>query len=65
MNIYLLTLLQVLCKWIAEMVNEEAQLFDGNKNSFHWLKENIEEEIDLRDNMAAQDSAEDIEGSRN
>ena len=36
-----------------------------NKISFHWLKENVEEEIVLRDNMSAQDWAEDIEGSGN
>ena len=34
---------------------------DGSKISFHWLKENIEEEIVLRDNMAAQNRAEDVE----
>ena len=65
LNIYFLTLLQLLCKWIAGIVNEEAQLSDGNKIYFHWLKENIEKEIVLRDNMAAQERAEDIEGSGN
>ena len=46
-------------------MNEEAELSDGNQISFHWLKENIEEEIVLRYNMAAQDRAEGIEGSGN
>ena len=42
-------------------VNKEFELFGGNKISFHWLKENIEEEIVLRDNMAAQNRVEDVE----
>ena len=46
-------------------MNEEAEFLDGNKIYFHWLKENIEEEIVLRDNITAQDRAEDIEGSDN
>ena len=57
LNIYLLILLQVLCKRIGWILNEEAELSNGNRNYFHWLKENIEEEIVLRDNMAAQDRA--------
>ena len=65
LNVYWLILLQVLCKWIVGILNEEAKLSDGNQISFHWLKENIEEEIVLRDNMAVQDRAEDIEGSGN
>ena len=61
LHIYLLVLLQVLCKWIARMVDEEAKLLGGNQISFHWLKENAEEEIVLRDNMVAQDWDEDVE----
>ena len=61
LNIYLLALLQVLCKWIAWIMNKKQIFFGGNQISFHFLKENIEEEIVLRDNMAAQDWAEDIE----
>ena len=38
LHIYLLTLLQVLSKWIARMVDEEAKLLGGNQISFHWLK---------------------------
>ena len=36
---------------------------DGSKISFHWLKENSEEEIVLRDNMAVQHRAGDVEGN--
>ena len=61
LNVYWLILLQVLCKWIVGILNEEAKLSDGNQISFHWLKENIEEEIFLRDNMVAQNRAEDVE----
>ena len=45
------------------MVNDEAWLPDGSKISFHWLKQNIEEAVVLRDNMPAQDWAEDDEES--
>ena len=65
LHIYLLTLLQVFCKWIVGMVNDEAWLPDGSKISFHSLKENVEEEIVLRDNMVAQDRDDDDEGSSN
>ena len=47
------------------MVDEEAELLGGNQISFHWLKENTEEEVVLRDNMAAQDWAEDDGGISN
>ena len=40
-------------------------MLGDNQISFHWLKENTEEEVVLRDNMATQDWAEDDEGSRN
>ena len=42
---------------------EKAELPDGSKISFHWLKENTEEEIVLRDNMAVQHRAGDVEGN--
>ena len=45
------------------MMDEEASLLGGNQISFHWLKENTEEEVVLRDNMAAQDWDEDDGGS--
>ena len=61
LNNYLLTLLQLLCEWMVGMVNKEVEFLGGNQFSFHWLKENIEEEIDLRDNMAAQNRVEDVE----
>ena len=61
LHIYLLILLQELCKWIVGMVNDEAWFPDGSKISFHLLKENVEEEIVLRDNMEAQYWAEDVE----
>ena len=51
LHIYLLILLQELCKWIARMVYEEAELLGGNQISFHWLKENTEEEVVFRSNM--------------
>ena len=35
LHIYLLILLQVLCKWIARMVDEEIELLGGNQISFH------------------------------
>ena len=43
LNIYLLILLQVLCKCMARMVNKEVELLGSNQISFHWLKENIKE----------------------
>ena len=43
------------------MVNDEAWLLGSNQISFHWLKENVEEEIVLRDNMVSQDWDEDVE----
>ena len=45
------------------MVYEEAEFPGDNQISFHWLKENIEDVIFLRDNMEAQDWAEDDGGS--
>ena len=63
LHIYLLILLQVLCKWISGIVGEEAKLLGGNQISFHWLKENTEEEVVLRSSMAAQDWVEDDGGS--
>ena len=42
---------------------EKAELPDGSKLSFHWLKENTEKEIVLRNSMAVQNRAEDDEGS--
>ena len=51
LDIYLLILLQVLCKWISGMVDEEAELLGGNQISFRWLKENTEEEVVLRRSM--------------
>ena len=51
-------------QWVVGMVNDEAWLLGSNQISFHWLKKNTEEEVVLRDNMAAQDWAEDDEGSR-
>ena len=53
--IHFTILLCVLCKWIARMVYEEEELLGDNKISFHWLKENTEEEVVLRDNREAQD----------
>ena len=47
------------------MVINESWLRDGNKISFHLLKENVEEEIVLRDNMEAQYWAEDVERCSN
>ena len=61
LHIYLLILLQELCKWIARMVDEEAKLLVGNQISFHWLKDNTEEEFVLRSSMAIQNRAEDSE----
>ena len=55
----------VFYKWIVGMVNDEAWLLGSNQISFHWLKEHTEEEVVLRDNRAAQDWAEDDEGSSN
>ena len=55
LHIYFLILLQELCKWIARMVDKEADLLGDNQISFHWLKENTEEEVVLRDNREAQD----------
>ena len=43
------------------MVNDEAWFPDGSKISFNLLKENAEEEIVLRNNMAVQDWDEDVE----
>ena len=43
------------------MVNDEAWFPDGSKISFHFLKENAEEEIFLRDIMATKDWDEDVE----
>ena len=63
LHIYLLTLLQVLCKWIVGVVDDEAGLPDDSKISF--LKENIEEKFVLRDKLVAKDRAEDDEGSDN
>ena len=64
LNIYLLTLLQVLCKWINGIVNEEEEFPDGNTISFHWIKENIEEEVVFRSSMAIQNRDEDDGVSR-
>ena len=47
------------------MVINESWLRDGNKISFHWLKENTKEEVVLRDNMEAQDRVENDKGSSN
>ena len=47
------------------MVNDEAWFPNGSTISFHLLKENAEEEIVLRDNMAAQDWDEDVERCEN
>ena len=63
LHIYLLILLQELCKWIARIVYEEAELLGDNQISFHWLKENTKEEVVMRDNMAAQYWDEYDEGS--
>ena len=43
LHIYLLTLLQVFCKWIVGMLNDEAWFPNGSKISFHLLKENAKE----------------------
>ena len=42
-------------------MTKRSWFLDGSKISFHLLKENAEEEIVLRDNMAAQDWVEDVE----
>ena len=63
LHIYLLILLQVLCKWISIIVDEEEELPGDYQISFHWLKENTEGEVVLMDNMVAQDWAGDDEGS--
>lgn len=65
LHLYLLTLLQVFCKWITGIEDDGVELSEDNEVPLHWLKENIEVEIVLRDKLVAKDRAEDDEGSDN
>jgi len=42
---------------------EEAELPDGSEISFHWLKENTEEEVVRRSGMIIQNRVGDVEGN--